>query len=86
MCNRVGNFIWSFVTVYGAAQEDSKDAFLRELVNLAEDNPHPIIIGVWGFNLLRFPFEKSRGRFDNYWHFLFNAVIVSLNLREVSMI
>jgi hypothetical protein len=36
--------------------------------------------------LLRFPCEKSRGTFDNHWPFLFNAVIDSLDLREVSMI
>ena len=56
-----------------------------ELVNLAKDNPYPIIIG-GDFNLLRFPHEKSRGRFDNRWPLLFNAVIDSLSLREVSMI
>ena len=43
--NRADNFIWSLVAVYGAAQEDSKAAFLRELVNLAKYNPHPILIG-----------------------------------------
>jgi hypothetical protein len=32
------------VSVYGAAQDDAKPAFLREVVNLAKDNPHPIII------------------------------------------
>jgi hypothetical protein len=36
--------------------------------------------------LLRFPFEKSKGRFDDHWPFLFNAVIDSLDLREVSMV
>lgn len=35
--------------------------------------------------MLRFPCEKSRGSFDNHWPFLFNAVIDSLDLREVSM-
>ena len=43
--NKVDNFIWSLVAVYGAAQEEYKASFLRELVNLAEDNPHPILIG-----------------------------------------
>ena len=37
--------MWSLVAVYGAAQEEFKAAFLRELVNLAKDNPHPILIG-----------------------------------------
>ena len=82
--NRADNFIWSLVAVYGAAQEEFKEAFLRELVNLAND-PHPIQIG-GDFNMLRFPREKSRGRFDGHWPFLFNAVIDSLDLREVHMI
>ena len=35
--------------------------------------------------MLRFRHEKSRGRFNSHWHFLFNAIIDSLNLREVHM-
>jgi hypothetical protein len=83
--NRADNFIWSLVAVYGAAQEDLKADFLRELVNLAKDNPYPILIG-GDFNLLRFHHEKSKGHFDGHWPFLFNAVIDSLDLREVSMV
>jgi hypothetical protein len=44
--NRADNFTWSLVTVYGAAQDEFKADFLRELVNLAKDNPYPMIIGV----------------------------------------
>ena len=62
--NKADNFIWSLVAVYGPAQAEFKADFLREVVNLAKDNPHPYIIG-GDFNLLRYPFEKSRGRFDN---------------------
>ena len=83
--NKADNFTWTLVAVYGAAQDEYKSAFLRELVNLVKDNPYPIIIG-GDFNLLRFPHEKSRGRFDNRWPLLFNVVIDSLSLREVSMI
>jgi hypothetical protein len=36
--------------------------------------------------LLRFHHEKSKGQFDDHWPFLFNAVIDSLDLREVTMI
>jgi hypothetical protein len=64
------------------AQDAFKADFLRELVNLAKDNPHPILIG-GDFNLLRFWYEKSKGRFDDHWSFLFNVVIDSLDLREV---
>ena len=83
--NKTDNFIWSLVAVYGPAQEVAKTYFLCEMVNLAKDNPHPCIIG-GDFNLLRYPFEKSRGRFDNRWPLLFNAVIDSLNLREITMV
>jgi hypothetical protein len=83
--NRADNFLWSLVAVYGAAQDEFKADFLREMVNLAKDNPHPILIG-GDFNLLRFRHEKSKGRFDDHWPFLFNAIIDSLDLREVSMI
>jgi endonuclease/exonuclease/phosphatase family metal-dependent hydrolase len=73
------------VLVYGAAHEEYQANFFHELVNLAKDNPYPIIIG-GDFNLLRFPFEKSKGQFDDHWPFLFNVVIDILDLREVSMI
>ena len=43
--NKADNFTWTLVAVYGAAQDEHKPAFLRELVNLAKDNPYPIIIG-----------------------------------------
>ena len=43
--NKSDNFIWSLVAVYVAAQDEHKADFLRELVNLAKDNPHPILIG-----------------------------------------
>jgi hypothetical protein len=68
--------------VYGAAQDAFKADFLRELVNPAKDNPHPIRIG-GDFNLLRFRHEKSKGRFDDHWSFLFNVVIDNLDLRVV---
>ena len=35
--------------------------------------------------MLRYQHEKSRGRFDGHWPFLFNAAIDSLDLREVHM-
>jgi hypothetical protein len=82
--NKADDFIWSLVVVYGAAQDNFKAEFLHELVNLAKDNPHPILIG-GDFKLLRFQYEKSKGHFDSYWPFLFNAIIDSLDLREVSM-
>src|SRR3954468_19181846 len=37
--NKADNFVWSLVAVYGAAQEEQKATFLRELVNLANNDP-----------------------------------------------
>jgi hypothetical protein len=70
--------------LYGAAQDKFKADFHGEMDNLAKDNPYPTIIG-GDFNLLRFPHEKSRGYFDGHWPFLFNPIIDSLDLKEVSM-
>jgi hypothetical protein len=85
--NRYDNFISSLVSIYGATQDVHKPSFLRELVNLAKDNPHPIIIG-GDFNLLRYPQEKSRGRFDINWlsYSMLSLIIDSLDMREVTMI
>jgi hypothetical protein len=49
--------------MYGVAQDEHKAAFLRELVNLAKDNPHPILIGE-DFNILRFRQDKNNDLFD----------------------
>lgn len=83
--NKADNFTWTLVAVCGAAQDEFKAEFLLELVNLEKDNPYPILIG-GDFSLLRFPNEKSHGRFDDHWPFLFNVVIDCLDLREISMI
>jgi hypothetical protein len=35
--NKADNFTWSLVVVYGAAQDEFKADFLREMVNLAKE-------------------------------------------------
>jgi len=37
------------------------------------------------FNIIRNPSEKNNDRYDDRWPFLFNAIIDSLNLREIEM-
>jgi hypothetical protein len=51
--------------MYKAAQEEVKDVFLRELVNLAKDSPCHIVVG-GDFSMLRYPYNKSKGRIDNH--------------------
>jgi hypothetical protein len=56
-------FEWSFVAVYGAAQEAHKSAFLAELVRICDSPGTPMIIG-GDFNILRSPMEKSTGNYN----------------------
>jgi hypothetical protein len=81
--NRVDNFAWSLEVVYDVAQDEFKAGFIHELVNLAKDNPYPILTGG---DFLRFRHEKRKGHFDDHWSFLYNVVIDSLDLKEVEMI
>jgi hypothetical protein len=60
--NKANKFTWSLVVVY---QDEFKADFLHELVNLAKDNPYPILIGR-DFNLLRFRHEKSKDCFGSH--------------------
>jgi hypothetical protein len=47
--NKTNNFIWSLLAVYGAVQDEDKEAFVRELVDLAKDNLHLILMGRFQF-------------------------------------
>jgi hypothetical protein len=44
---------------------------------------HIIIAG--DFNIIRSPDEKNNDNYNDRWPFLFNAVIGTLNLRELDM-
>jgi exonuclease III len=72
------------VAVYGAAQDEHKPAFLSELVRICEDEPLPMIVG-GDFNIIRRREEKNNDNFNTRWTFIFNAIIESLDLRELSL-
>lgn len=82
--NKSDGFQWILVAVYGAAQEEFKEAFLVGLVNACSKMSLPILIG-GDFNIIRNPNEKNNDRYNDKWPFLFNAVIDSLNLREIEL-
>nr|AAR01724.1 hypothetical protein [Oryza sativa Japonica Group] len=84
LCNRADKFKWALVLVYGLAQNENKDKFLAELVNMCSRETLPILIG-GDFNILRSPNEKSNSNFDDRWPFLFNAIIDGLCLMELQM-
>ncbi|KAJ1290602.1 hypothetical protein BS78_02G256700 [Paspalum vaginatum] len=69
LCNRTDKFEWILMAVYGPAQDEFKSTFLSELT----------------FNILRNSSEKNNDRFNCRWHFLFNVVIDSFDLREIDL-
>ena len=82
--NKIDDFKWILVAVYGAAQPEFKECFLTELVHACRIESLSIMIG-GDFNIIRSPEEKSNDRYNDRWPFLFNAVIDSLDLREIEL-
>ena len=80
--NKEDGFQWILVAVYGAAQPAYKDKFLTELVKACSKETLPILIG-GDFNIIRRSEEKNNDNFDRHYPFIFNAVIESLDLREL---
>jgi hypothetical protein len=76
------NYKWALVVVYGAAQDEKKTNFLAELVRICENEPLPMLVG-GDFNIIRGPHEKNNDNFNGRWPFIFNAIIDSLDLREI---
>jgi endonuclease/exonuclease/phosphatase family metal-dependent hydrolase len=70
--------------VYGPAQPNRKEAFLLELANVCLKETLPFVIG-GDFNIMRHPDDKSTDNFESRWPNLFNAVIETLQLKEIVM-
>jgi exonuclease III len=82
LSSRADNFEWDLVVVYGAAQDAQKGEFLAELVRFCDDDVRPKLVG-GDFNIIRRQEEKNNSNFDARWPFIFNAIIESLDLREL---
>jgi exonuclease III len=78
------NFKWALVAVYGAAQDRHKSSFLAELVRICENETLPLLVG-GDFNIIRRKEEKNNENFHARWPFIFNAIIESLDLREIAL-
>jgi hypothetical protein len=76
------NFEWALVAVYGAAQDRQKPSFLAELVRICENEMLPLLVR-GDFNIIRRKEEKNNENFYARWPFIFNAIIESLDLREI---
>jgi hypothetical protein len=77
-------FEWILVGVYGAAQDALKPDFLAEMVRICESETLPMLVG-GDFNIIRRQEEKNNDNFNARWPFLFNAIIETLDLREIIM-
>ena len=78
------DFKFNLISVYGPTQANLKSHFLSELVRVCSKETLPLIIG-GDFNIIRRPDEKNNDNYNDRWPFMFNAVIDSLNLREIEM-
>jgi hypothetical protein len=52
LCNKNNSFKWALVEVYGPAQDNFKESFLSELVNMCRHEALPIMLG-GDFNIIR---------------------------------
>jgi hypothetical protein len=52
--NKIDNFEWILIAVYGAAQSEYKESFLRELVHSCSIESLPLSLG-GDFNIIRSP-------------------------------
>jgi hypothetical protein len=57
LCNKNNSFKWALVAVYGPAQDNFKENFMSELVNMCRHEALPIMLG-GDFNIIRKPDEK----------------------------
>lgn len=75
---------WDLMVVYGAAQKEHKEEFLRKLAQELNLQKKPLILG-GDFNIIRRESEKNKPGGCNRWSFVFNAIIEQANLREIDM-
>jgi hypothetical protein len=84
LCNKIDNFKWILMAVYGSAHEEFKTTFLPELLRSCQQNFLPTLIGR-DFNIIKNSKEKNNDRYSDKWPFLFNAIIDSFDLREIEL-
>jgi hypothetical protein len=82
--HKENGFIWNFINVYRAAQDDQKQKFLSEFSPFCSKCIHPVLIG-GDFNILRKDSDKNKPRGMNKWSSLFNSIIDFHNLIELDL-
>ena len=72
------------VNVYGPAQDEGKEVFLTELAQICSENKDPMLVG-GDFNILRFSDEKNKNFRPNRYSDMFNLIINSYALRDLTL-
>ena len=80
--DRVSNFRWEMICVYGPAQHDKSALFVEELNSICQNCLLPMVIG-GDFNLIREASDKSSPNCDQALMYLFNNFIGDNQLREI---
>ena len=82
--DRVSNFRWCVITVYGPANHQFSKEFLNELSYICRNEILPVILG-GDFNLIREVSEKNSLLYDHKLMDSFNEFIRKFNLREIPL-
>jgi hypothetical protein len=70
-------------SVWGAKDEHKAD-FLADMVRICENETLLLLVGGY-FNIIRQKEEKNNNNYNLRWPFIFNAIIESLDLRELDL-
>ena len=82
--NKLEDFTWNLVVVYGDAQPSGKAKFLVELVHIIKHTKVPLFIA-GDFNLTRRSSDKNKPGGYKRWSFLFNSIISQGELLEIQL-
>src|SRR4051794_6590371 len=69
LCNKIDNFCWNIIVVYGDAQQSDKVAFWIELAQFINKSKLPMLV-IGDFNLTRRESDKSKPGVFNKWSML----------------
>jgi hypothetical protein len=81
--NRMDDFCWELINVYGHVKKELKPAFLQELYQRIQRGSGPVMVGGGDFNMIRYPHEKSSGSEYTMWMGMFNGFIDDMTLIEL---
>jgi hypothetical protein len=80
--NRLSNYKFWFLSIYGPAQHDRSDDFILELSSFCANKVLPILMG-GDFNLVRNNKDRNQGQGDPRLMNLFNEFIGTYQLRDI---